>query len=148
MPNPRVSPYNWERLRGLAQISMGTDRVSAESVNFRDQLDVVIDREGTVREQVEKFESGKGDPSTYYHPDWPDGVTIEVEPSHQDRSHRPYVPGDLVEELESAVEREYPNVPVRSYDFDDLLGLYLDRRQEYFEYLGCELGGLQMLTNK
>lgn len=141
MPNPRVSPYNWERLRGLTQIDMGTDRVDAESVNFRDQLDVVVVEGRTYREDVEGFKSGNKDPSQFYNPDWPDGVTVEIDPNHQNRPHRPYVPDELVEKLENAVEREYPNVPVQSYDFDDLLGLYLDRRQEHLEYLGCELVG-------
>lgn len=142
MANPRVSPYNWERLRGLVQIDIGTDRVEAKQMGFSKQLDVAIgdpEEGNTYREEVNEFTFGKKDSDRYSHTYWENGVEIEIDPEHQTRPHRPYVSKELIEKLEKAVKEEYPNVPVESYSFDDLLGLYLDRKEEYLEYLDCRL---------
>lgn len=147
MAIPRVSHYNWERLRGVTQIDIGTMRVDAEELSFDKRLDVVLppkDVEGAgMRDMVNKFKFGGMDASTYSHEDWERGVEIEVDLDGQERAHRPHVPEELVERLEAAVKREYPSVPVESYSFDDLLGLYLDRKVEYLEYLDCELVGYE-----
>ena len=145
MATPRVSHYNWERLRGVAQIDVGTDRVGVEDLSFNKWLDVAVpdDLEDSdpYLEKVDEFEMGEKDPAGYIHSDWKDGVEIEVDSGGRDRPHRPYIPGELVERLNQAVQREYPSVPVASYSFDDLLGLYLDRKLEYLEYLDCHVVG-------
>lgn len=144
MANPRVSPANWERLRALAQIDIGTDRVEAEQMGFTKQLEVVVadpESENSYRDEINKFKFGGKSPEGLTHADWEEGVTVEIDPNHQRRPHRPYVPDDVVDKLKSAVKVEYPNVPVESYSFDDILGLYLDRKEAYLEYLGCRVEG-------
>lgn len=126
----------------MAQIDIGTDRVEAEQMGFTKQLEVAVedpDDETSYRNEIQKFKFGSKDPSGLTHADWENGVTVEIDVDHQQRPHRPYVPDDVVDKLESAVKVEYPNVPVESYSFDDILGLYLDRKEGYLEYLGCEV---------
>ena len=146
MANPRVSPKNWSRVRGLTQIAIGTVRVNVENVSFSKRLEVMIseakdETDEVMRFRVRDFKLGKESPSDYIITQWPEGVEVKIYPNHQKRPHRPYVPEEVVEKLESVVSDEYPQVPVEEYSFNDLLGLYLDRMEEYYAYFDCVLEG-------
>jgi len=132
---PAVSHYNWERIRGMAQIHMGTEKVRAEELPFYQQLRKVTEMAPYHEMIAEIEESGP-----MVHAGWGDsGVLVVIRPSGRDRHHRPEVPEELVEEVEEVTGAEYPNIPVGSLAFDRQLELLLDRAEEWGDLIDCVL---------
>jgi hypothetical protein len=127
MPVPQVSHRNWERIRGLCQIHMGTTEVRADELTFAERLETVIQRNYS---EVSEDE---------YLADWgPDGVVAVIDLEARDRAHRPEVPEELVEEVAEDAQF-YSRAPTDSLPFDRHLDIILERAEEWLETLNSSL---------
>lgn len=138
MPVPQVSHRNWERIRGLCQIQMGTTEVRANELTFAERLETVI-----------KFDYSEIDEDSYLKAWGPNGVIAEIEPEARDRAHRPEVPEELAEEVEEDSDF-YSTAPTGSLAFDRQLDIILEQAEKWLEPLNCSLmpaSEAQMMVN-
>lgn len=130
MPVPQVSHRNWWVTKANAQIAMGNKEIDARELSFLDCLRLLA-----VDEPYRKRATGDG---TYSLVEW-GSVEIEWAAGDRQRSHRPHIDEESMDEWVGMVGREWPNVPIESLSFDRQLGLFLKRRHEYFTRLTTEV---------
>jgi hypothetical protein len=139
MPVPVVEHESWEKVRGFAQIALGTKAVSVKEMSFGDQLMQLMAGPGgdsTYKESIREMENAAGD---FSHTEWDDGVKVLIRPHERDKVHRPQVSEELDESFTERLVDEYPGMMVENLPFDTKLRLFLDRVETYYDHLGCEL---------
>jgi len=75
MAVPQVSPENWERVKTFAQIELGGREPPAERLSFNDQLLIIIENTGGVKEPFSTFETVL-QMDNPVHPVWADEVRV------------------------------------------------------------------------
>jgi hypothetical protein len=139
MPVPVVSHESWEKVRGFAQIALGTKAVDVKEMSFSEQLQQLMAGPGGKGTYHERVDSMKEDPSGFNHTEWEDGVKVLIRPHEREKVHRPRISEKLEEGFTERAMDEYPGMIIGELSFDTKLQLFLERVDTYYSYLDCEL---------
>lgn len=139
MKAPVVSHGSWERVRGFAQIALGTKGVDVGEMAFEAQLVQLMSVLGPDRTFHEAINEMEGNPDEYVYAKWEDGVKVLIRPDERDKPHRPRLSEETAENFTERVMSEYPGMVVGGLAFDKKLQLFLERVETYYGSMDCEL---------